>query len=102
MEKIKKIDYLKFPDIFDGIYLGAVLTGIELIIVLICSVAYFLIFWQDAFTSYLIATLFVTNISFVIFLKHINAFKYSVWKEVNKPMKRKTRGEKYVDRNRRV
>lgn len=92
MEKIKKIDYLKFPDIFDGIYLGAILTGVELIAVIILVVAYFLIFGQDAFESYLIATLFVTNISFFIFLKHIKAFKYSVWKEVTKPMK-KNRGK---------
>lgn len=99
MEKIKKIDYLKFPDIFDGIYLGAILTGLELIIVLICAVVYFLIFWQDVFANYLIAILFLTNISFFIFLKHIKAFKFSVWKEVNKPMKKKLRGEKYVDRN---
>lgn len=102
MEKIKKIEDLKFPDIFDGIYLGACATGLELIVVLICSLIYFFVFVQDVFASYLIAVLFLTNISFVIFLKHIKAFQYSVWKEVTSENKKVQRGDKNVSRKKRV
>jgi len=80
--KLKPIDDLKFPDLFDGIYLGAILTGFQLIIVLFFSFIYFFVFMVDAFASYLIACLFVSNIFIMVFLKHVKILKLSVWKEI--------------------
>jgi hypothetical protein len=81
--KLKPIEELTLPTMFDGLYLGACLTGLELIFVVILSLVHFFIFARiDALQSYLIATLFATNIFFVIFLKHNGILSYSVWKEI--------------------
>lgn len=81
--KLKSVEKLTFPTMFDGLYLGAVLTGVELIIVLFSWLINFFLCWCFVgLESYLIALLFVSNICFVIFLKHNNIFSYSVWKEI--------------------
>jgi hypothetical protein len=86
--KLKPIEKLTFPTIFDGFYLGAVWTGLELIFVVILSLVSFFIFARiDAFQSYLVGTLFATNIFFIMFLKHNGIIFYSVWKEINTPKK---------------
>lgn len=87
--KVKELENLKFSDLFDGLYLGACLTGGEIIIALLAFVVIYFVLGTDRFENILVAMLFLTNIVLVTYLKHKKAFEASVWKEIIEPKKEK-------------
>lgn len=86
--RAKPIEELTFPTLFDGLYLGALWSGLLLIAITLSSLIAFLIFRQDWLTNYLLAGIFLCNIAFVTFLKHNDFISYSVWKEITEPQKK--------------
>jgi len=88
-----ELEKIKFSDLFDGVYLGGLLTGFELIICLVAYLIQFLLFGTYSLESIYVVMLFLTNISFFIVLKHNKLFRFSVWAEINKSSKKRIKCE---------
>ena len=87
--KPRSIEELSFPDLFDGLYIGAIISSLEMILIIFIWAFNYFVMHTDNLEGTIMAMLFITNILIFVFLKHNNLFKPSIWKEINKTSKRK-------------
>lgn len=83
--EVNPIEDLKFPDIFDGLYFGACIGALLIIVSTISVLILFLLTGIDYMQNVLISIIFLENIIFFTFLKHNKIINASVWEEINKP-----------------
>lgn len=95
--KFEAIEKLKFADLFDGLYIGTMLTGVEIIICLIAWLFQYFILGTQTMEHAYIAMIFMSNIFFITVFKHKKILRFSVWEEIKrdtaKAIKRKKKAK---------